>query len=178
MGTLITFLNSSLGLLLVGALLGALGLFTWQRQDWLFRQGYLREQVLLDRRLDVIEEINADVGRLLANATAASVTIKRRASKEQRNEAMQSYNDEQVEWFASYASHEALIDFYFGSDLSNHFHSGIVGAYEVIDKELVDYQRNPDDAHYKSVYDALQKLGTELGLWNKEALASFSGAKR
>ncbi len=41
-------LNSGLVLLLAGAIVGAVGLFTWQRRDWLFKQQYLRTQTMLD----------------------------------------------------------------------------------------------------------------------------------
>ena len=89
MANLLEFLNSGLGLLLVGALVGAIGLFTWQRMDWLFKQEYLREQVMLDRKINLIEKINADVGALVAHADSVIAVVVKQASNNQRNNVIE-----------------------------------------------------------------------------------------
>lgn len=168
--TLVDFLNSGLGLLLIGSLVGALGLFTWQRQDWLFKQRHLRAQVMLDSRLNTIEKVSADVGRLLATATAPVVTMYKAGPSAQLNEAIKEYNDQQVEWFTAYHSHESLIAFYFSPELSEAFSSKIVRAYEDVDIQLSRYLRNRGNDHYRRAYEALQKLRDGLRSWNSLAL--------
>ncbi len=109
------FLNSAFGLLLVGSLLGAVGLFTWQRQDWIAKQRYLRVQVMLDRQMNIIERINADVGRLLAAATVPAVDIRKNAPADQRTEGIKKYNDQQIVWFEAYSAYETQLILYFSS---------------------------------------------------------------
>ena len=72
---MLAFLNSGFGLLLVGAAVGALGLFTWQRQDWIFKRDYLRAEVMLDRRLNLIETINTELGAYIADANGVIAAI-------------------------------------------------------------------------------------------------------
>jgi hypothetical protein len=170
---LLAFLNSPLGLLLVGAIVGAIGLFTWQRRDWLAKQKYLRAQVMLDRRINIIEELNADVGRLIAAATAPIVDIKKGASTNQRNQAILNYNDQQAEWFEAYSSYETMLIFYFSASLSEAFNSKVFKAYENVDITLSEYQRNPDEEHYVQAYNALQNIRNELRAWNDMALMSM-----
>ncbi len=171
----LNFFNTPLGLLLVGSLLGAVGLFTWQWRDWLAKQKYLRAQVMLDRRINLIERINADVGRLLAAATAPAVDIRKNAPADQRKEGIKKYNDQQVEWFEAYSSYETMLIFYFSPSLSEAFISKIVGAYENVDIALSEYQRNPDNVHYAKAYDALQNLRSALRSWNSLALNKLHG---
>ena len=100
MASLLTFLNSSFGILLIGSLVGAIGLFTWQRRDWVFKEQYLRNQVMLDRQLDLVDSINKDVGKLVAFAASISAPIARGpVSDEQTTESVHSYNDFQSSWF-------------------------------------------------------------------------------
>ena len=175
MKEVVTFLSSALGLLLIGSLIGTVGLFTWQRQDWLFKQKFLGAQVMLDRRLNIIEKINADVGRLLATAMSVVVVIRKQGPADQRNDTIQKYNDQQVEWFAAYSSHEALLVFYFSRNLSEAFISKVVGAYENVDIQISKYRRNPDNDHYANAYYALQNLRSELRSWNSLALNNLHG---
>ena len=170
MSGLIVFLNSPLGLALVAALLGALGLFTWQRLDWLFKQEYLRDQVILDRQLNLVEKINKDVGRLYATAIAPVVSIAKRAGQEQTNEAVTQYNNQQVDWFSAYPAYEALLVFYFSPEVSKAFKSEVVGAYEKLDPQIYRYQRSPDREHYESANQSLKNLNNALQSWNSLAL--------
>ena len=172
---LLNFLNTGFGLLLIGSLVGTVGLFTWQRRDWLAKQQHLRAQVMLDRRIGIIERVNADVGRLLAAATIPVVDIRKNAPAGQKNEGMTKYNDQQVEWFEAYSSYETLLAFYFSPSLSEAFVSRIVGGYEKIDVAVSAYQRDPNDEHYATAYDALQSLRRELRSWNSLALSDLRG---
>jgi hypothetical protein len=68
MDALISFLNTSFGGVVAAAVFAALGLFTWQRLDWVFKERYQRNQIFLDRQLDLVENVNRDVGKLVALA--------------------------------------------------------------------------------------------------------------
>ncbi len=103
-----------------------------------------------------------------------AVVIKKKAAAGQRDEAIKTYNDEQVDWFTSYSAHESLLAFFFSPSLSESFIAKIVGAYEQVDIQLSDYQRNPDNKHYTDAYNALQNLRTELRSWNSMALDNLS----
>ena len=173
MNSLSTFLNSGVGLIIVGALIGAIGLFTWQRRDWLFKQKHGRAEVMLDRQLDLIERINADVGRLLATATGSVVVIKKQGPKEQVDDAINDYNNQQIDWFSAYSSYEALLVFYFSNELSELFTSKIVGAYEKADPQISNYSRNPNNENYAGAYHALENIRQELRSWNAEAFKSL-----
>ena len=171
--SLIAFLNSPLGLALVAALLGAIGLFTWQRLDWVFKQEYLRDQVILDRQLNLVEKINKDVGRLYATAIGPVVSIYKGAGREQTNEAVTQYNDQQVDWFSAYPAHEALLVFYFSPEVSGAFKSEVVGAYEKLDPQIYRYQLSPDQEHYRNAYQSLKNLNDALQSWNSLALQNL-----
>ena len=173
MTKLVTFLNSSLGLLLAGSCIGAIGLFTWQRQDWIAKRKYLRAQVLLDRRIDIIEKVNADVGRLLASATAPVMCIRKSAPKAQTNEAIKQYNDQQVEWFEACSSYETQFMIYFSPSLSETFTAKVFGAYKNVDITLSAYQKNDDKEYFTKAYDALENLKSELRSWNSLALSNL-----
>ncbi|MGK7914598.1 MAG: hypothetical protein AB4038_03505 [Prochloraceae cyanobacterium] len=109
MGKILKFLNSGLGLLLVGVVAGAIGLFTWQRVDWLFMQEYLRAQVMLDRKVDLVERINEGVGILVAHADGViAVIVKPKVPSSQRDEVIELYNYEQAKWLGMILSHHLL----------------------------------------------------------------------
>lgn len=170
---IITFLNSRLGLLLIGALLSAIGLFTWQRLDWLFKQKYLRDQVMIDRQLNLVEKINNDVGRLLATAIGPVVSIAKEASQEQINEAVNQYNEQQVNWFDAYSAHKALLIVYFSPEISEAFSSGIVGAYEKLDPQISNYVLSHKREHYANAYQGIEDLREALQSWNSRALQNL-----
>ena len=113
----------------------------------------------------------------MATATAVAVCIIKGAPESQRKDALQKYNDEQVQWFELYASHEALIAFYFSLDLSETFRSKIYGAYEYIDVELSKYRKNPNNEQYGKVYNGLEKLRMELRSWNELVLPTLYTSK-
>jgi hypothetical protein len=110
------FLNSSLGLLLMGSLIGAAGLFTWQRQDWLFKERYHRSEVMVDRRLNLLEQINRETGHFVAAADDVIAAYLKGFSKQQISDVVGAYNKEEAQWFASCASLQAMLRFYFPED--------------------------------------------------------------
>jgi hypothetical protein len=133
-GAISVFLNSSLGVLLVGSLIGAIGVYTWQRQDWLFKEKYYRSQVMVDRRLNLVEQINRDTGRFITAANDVIAVYSKQVTSEQTKEAVQAYNKEQAEWFGSYGSHQALLAFYFPeNDISASF-AAVVDSSEELDR--------------------------------------------
>ena len=118
MDTLLSFLNSSLGVMLSAAVIAAIGLYTWQRQDWVFKERYQRTQVMLDRQFDLVDKMNKDVGKLVALAADISAPIlKGPVSQEQTNEAIRSYNDYQSSWFGQCEAHKASLAFYYPADV-------------------------------------------------------------
>ncbi|MBA3947250.1 MAG: hypothetical protein H0X37_22160 [Herpetosiphonaceae bacterium] len=84
-------LNSSLSVLLLGSLIGALGLFTWQRQDWIFKETFNRNQVLVDRRVNLIEKLDNDVGGLTAAVDSVSAALTKRVAQAQINTQVEAY---------------------------------------------------------------------------------------
>lgn len=133
LGKMLAFLNSGLGLLLVGAVLGAIGLFTWQRQDWVFKQAYLRSEVMLDRRLDVIETINADIGALVADAETVIAANAKQAPRNQINQVVKLYNEEQARWFGAAPAHAALLSFYFVPVVAQQFTDALLKSTQALD---------------------------------------------
>jgi len=129
---LATFLNSSFGILLAGSLIGAAGLFTWQRQDWLFKERYYRNQVMVDRRLNLVEQVNHDLGRLVAAADDVIPAYSKGVANEQKNEVVRAYNKEEAQWFGSYGAQEALLGFYFPEkDVPGRFTEIVTGSGEL-----------------------------------------------
>ena len=170
MDKLVKFLNFGLGLVLVGALAGAIGLFTWQRMDWIFKQEYLRSQVVLDRQIDLIENINADVGSLIADADSVIAVIVKQAPGKQRNQVIERYNDEQASWFSVSVSHQALLGFYFPDSISVEFREGIVNATKKLDVEVYKYAKNNTIDQRKKSYEASRQVWHQLQAWNKLAM--------
>ncbi len=165
---LVPFLNSSLGVLLIGSLIGAAGLFTWQRQDWLFKEKYYRNQVMVDRRLNLLDQINRDTGRFAAVTDDFLAAYAKGAPRQQKGELVQAYNHEELQWAGSYGATQALLAFYFpGKDISDKFAEIVVTAQEI-------------DQHVNLVWDGsenpmqaaaiTEKMRTELAELNDLAL--------
>lgn len=169
---LMAFLNSAFGRLLVGSLIGIVGLFTWQRQDWLFKEEYYRSQVLLDRRLDLIERINTDVGYLVADADTVRAGYQKHVPGNQLSEVINEYNEQQAQWFATYSSHAALLGFYFPSDVSDKF-TEVVQATENLDRRLYLLGKSDQDNFQEALneyYQASNEVRALLQAWNDLAL--------
>jgi hypothetical protein len=164
------FLNSALGLLLVGAAVGAIGLFTWQRMDWHYKQDYLRAQVLLDRRVDLIERINTDVGRYLAHADDAVAVVAKDAPPSQINEVIRLYNTEQARWFGVRGAHEALLAFHFPGAVRRMFANDVVKATEMLDVSIYAYSTDRGAANQVHALDVAQQVRQRLAAWNDLAL--------
>lgn len=170
---LLIFLNSGLGLLLLGSLLGGIGLFTWQRQDWVFKQEYLREQIILDRKIDLIEEINADIGALVADADGVSVGVSKRVPGNQMNNLIEIYNEEQARWFGVSAAHQALIGFYFPQDVVDEFSNGVIEATKKLDVSIYTCTQERSQESFRNAYAASQNVRNTLQEWNNLALTNL-----
>ena len=173
MNKLVKFLNSGLGLLVVGSLVGTIGLFTWQRRDWVFKQEYLRAQIMLDRKIDLIERINSDVGYLLADANGIIAVVAKKAPGNQEKAVIELYNEEQARWFGVSVSHQALLKFYFPSDLSKTFEQDVVKATKRLDMKLflLTKKRNKKDIQAASA--ASNEVHRQLQQWNGIALENL-----
>ena len=133
MDGILPFLNSSFINLLVGSVIAAVGLFTWQRQDWEFKERYQRNQVWLDRQLDLVENVNRDVGKLVALAASISAPIlKGPVSEEETNDSVRSYNEYQSSWFGLCEAYTASLAFYFSTEIVESF-THVIEMTEVMD---------------------------------------------
>ncbi len=162
------FLNSSFGVLLVGSLIGAVGLFTWQRQDWVFKEKYYRSQVMVDRRLNLVEQINRDTGRLVAAADDVIAACSKPISKEQKNEVVRAYNKEEAQWFGNYGALQALLAFYFPEKEVAARFAAILAASQELDRRVNfvwEGNESPEQAAETS-----KKIKAELQALNQLAL--------
>ena len=169
---LMSFLNSKLGTLLIGAIIGILGLFTWQRWDWDSKQRFYREQVLVDRSVELIEQVNTDVGRFLASADTIVAVYEKQAPPEQESKVIETYNDQQLRWRGAHNAHAALLGFYFPINVSDKFNE-IVGATERFDARLYLLGESDRENLSRAVNDARQVSAEIRGLvqeWNDLAL--------
>ncbi len=167
MDSLFTFLNSGFGILLTGSVLGGVGLFTWQRRDWIFKERYLRTQVLLDRQFGLVDSINRDVGKLVALAASMSAPIlKGPVSKDQTDDSIRSYNEFQSTWFGLCEAYKASLAFYFSDEIVTSFAS-VVTATENLDVSL-QLVGNRDAA--EKAYDAGLAVYNSLRKWNAKVL--------
>ena len=161
--------------------MGAIGLFTWQRIDWLSKQEYLRAQVMLDRKIDLVERINADVGALVADAECVIAVIDKLSAGDQENEVItlhdgqrseviELYDEEQAKWFGVTASHHALLVFYYSHDVSEAFAEDVVASTRTLDVRVYKYASERTEENYCQAYRALQEVRHRLQGWNAEAL--------
>lgn len=173
MQKLFDFLNSGLGLVLAGAVVGAFGMFTWQRMAWLFKQKYLREQVMLDRKIALIERINADVGTLVADADSVIAVIVDKDSPNQHKQIIETYNKEKAKWFGLSASYQALLGFYFPDQVAAMFMEKIIGATQDLDVRVALFSRQGTDQSQNAVYNASNNVRSQLQVWNKLAMGNL-----
>ncbi len=171
---LTTFLNSSLGLLLMGSVIGTAGLFTWQRQDWLFKEKYLRSQVLVDRRLNVVEQINRETGRFVTAADDVIGAYAKSVSNKQKNEAVSTYNKEQAQWSGNYGSQQALLRFYFSDRQIDDDFSDIVSSSRELDARLDSVWAGSEPAQAAEIS---QKIRRELETMNQLMLQRLLSAE-
>lgn len=165
---MLAFLNSGLGLLLVGAVLGAIGLFTWQRQDWIFKQAYLRSEVMLDRRLNLIETINADVGALIADADTVIAAIAKQSLRNQINQVVELCNEEQARWFCAAPAHAALLGFYFLPVVPEQFTEELVKSTQALDVAI--YQVVSGSLQSAEAWQVSGSVRGHLQSWNTLAV--------
>lgn len=167
MDSLLSFLNSSFGVVLSASVLAAVGLFTWQRQDWIFKERHHRIQVILDRQLDLTERINRDVGKLVALAASISAPIlKGPVSEDQTDDSIRSYNEFQSSWFGLVEAYRSLLAFYFPIEIVDSF-ARVMEAAETLDISLTDV-RSPHGAD--KAYKAGLAVRGNLRAWNLEVV--------
>ena len=165
---MLAFLNSGFGLLLVGAAVGALGLFTWQRQDWIFKRDYLRAEVMLDRRLNLIETINTELGAYIADANGVIAAISKKVPPEQLNELVRIYNEEQAKWFGSAPARSALLAFYFSPAVRKQFNEGLLKETQSLDVAI--YQATDGSVSWQDAWRSQEAVQHHLESWNALAV--------
>ena len=160
---LVRFANSNAGMLLLAALIGALGLFTWQRQDWLFKQRHTRAELMLDHQLDLVERINTEVGTLLSAASSIAAPItKGGVSASQTNEAIRYHNSVQSRWFGMHGAFETSLEFYFPGNVAEAY-GRVVERTKALDISLHDV-RSMEGA--RASLRACEDVRQELRAWN------------
>jgi hypothetical protein len=175
MDTLIAFLNSSFGVMLGAVILGAIGVFTWQKWDWLSKERYHQTQVFLDRQLDLIDKINRDVGKFVALAASISAPIlKGPVPKKETKESIQTFNEYQSSWFGECEAFKASLAFYFESRIVEAFEP-VIDATGNLDYALKDvWTREGASQSYNAglaVYKSLRE-------WNAKALKEIKGESK
>ena len=96
-----TFLNSGIGMLLASTMVAGIALFTWQRLDWRSKQEYKRREVLLDRRIELVEAVVKDASAYLAHSANVLAVIEKAVGTAQQNTVVSAYNEQQAKWFAA-----------------------------------------------------------------------------
>jgi hypothetical protein len=175
MDTLLAFLNSSFGVMLSAAIIAAIGLYTWQRQDWVFKERYQRNQVMLDRQFDLVDKINNGAGKLVALAADISAPItKGPVSQEQTDEAIRSYNEFESSWFGQCEAYKASLAFYFSAQVVDSF-TQVIDATGTLDNALGSVSTK-DEAY--QAYAAGLAVYKELREWNAKALKEIKGDRQ
>ncbi len=154
-------------ILVVGSLIGAFGLFTWQYKDWRNKQRYDRETLILDRRVELIEKINADTGDYIGHAETVIAAIKKEAPSEQINSSINKLNEQQLQWRAVSTAHEVSLLFIFPGDK----YKDIIDKFKELKKSTdeVDgqvYKYHQGLITYREAIDATQSAREILTDWN------------
>ncbi|MDX1252697.1 MAG: hypothetical protein IDH49_10695 [Gammaproteobacteria bacterium] len=110
MNNLVQFLNSPLGLVIVGAMISGLLVqyiaARWQHKNWLFQQRFTAEQAQFGKELDqkykMLEEVNGAVGEILTHSQNVVVGYMKKVPAKQRNEEVLSYNEAVMKWEANF----------------------------------------------------------------------------
>jgi len=77
---------------------------------------------MVDRRINIVERVNNDVGHLLAHADDLINGYAKNVQVNQKTDLISAYNKQEAEWFGTYASYRALLGFYFArEDVSAEF---------------------------------------------------------
>ncbi len=174
MDSLLAFLNSGFGVLLSATLVGAVGLFTWQRRDWVFKERYLRTQVLLDRQLNLVDGINRDVGKLVALAASISAPIlKGPVPEDQTDDSIRSYNEFQASWFGLCEAYKASLAFYFSGEIVDSF-AHVVTATETLDISLTQVRTRDGAGH---AYETGLAVYERLREWNAKTLSQIKDGR-
>lgn len=172
-----SFVNSSLGVLLIGSVIGILGLYTWQRQDWLFKEQYYRDQVILDRQIELFEQVNAEIGSYLARADDLIAVISKRGSLEQRNDCINKYNEQQAQLFGTSKVYDPLLEFYFPVHILEQFNEVIQSAeqHDVQMYRLTKTANGEFSAEVAAARVSSVVVNLELREWNALVLQYLEG---
>lgn len=165
MDQLWTFLNSSIGMLLASTVVAGIALFTWQRLDWRSKQEYKRREVLLDRRIELVEVVVKDASAYLAHSANVLAVIEKAAGTAQLNAVISAYNEQQAKWFAAAETHAALAELYLPQALSTDLATLAQGI------------EHMDVAIYHATQDPLQsEAGRTLHATLRSALREWSAS--
>lgn len=165
------FLASTAGGIIVATLIGALGLFTWQRRDWVFKEQYHRNEVLTDRAVELIEKVNVETGTFLAQANDVIAAYQEQVSSAQLQEEIEGYNKRQALWFASNISDSALIGFYFPHEEMTQKFGAITQTTEELDRQI--YLLSAGQKTPMEVHEVAERLRSLLEQWNTLALSNL-----
>ncbi len=161
MSELAGFLTSALGVLLVGSLIGAVGLFTWRRWDWNYKEIHHRSQLLLDRKVELIENIDNDASRFSGKANEIIIAFMKQAPDEQINKTVEAYNEQQAEWFSKTVSYQVLLRFHFTQPISDKF-TKIIEATENLDRVTYSFALKPDQQTSAQANEAFEEVKAQL----------------
>ena len=172
MDTAWIFLNSNIGMLLASTLVAGVALFTWQRLDWRAKQEYKRREVILDRRIELVEAVVKDASAYLAHAANVLAAIEKAAGTPQLNAIIQSYNDQQSKWFAASETHAALAELYLPEKLCSEL-GIVVEATRHMDVAI--YHATQDPAQTQTGYTLQATLREGLQTWSRSAWDLLAG---
>ena len=166
-----TILNSPLVILLIGSLIGILGLFTWQRKDWVEKTKLAREEVIFDRQVNIIDKINADVGYYLADANTAIQAINKAGAVQQAIH-IGDYNQRQSEWFGISLSYEAILQFYFSEDKNTFGNESILNENKTISNEnesILNKNKSIISKKFEEIIKATKDVDIELQSYHADS---------
>jgi|SRR6516162_120778 hypothetical protein len=169
------FLSSASGGIIVAAAIGALGLFTWQRRDWVFKEQYHRNEVLTDRAVELVQKINVDTGMFIAQANDLIAAYQKRVPSTEISQEIETYNQQQAKWFGSYISDSALIGFYFPRQEMTTKFTEIAQTTEDLDRQI--YLLSAGQKTPLEVHEVAERVRSLLGQWNTLALSNLPAVR-
>jgi hypothetical protein len=119
------FVNSPLGLLLVGSLVSGLIVqfivSRWQRQNWIFQQQFTDRKARTDKRLEaqyaLLEAINRAVAKILTQSQNVAVGEIKAFAPEQMAEVIRTYNEAVDEWEMNARGFRIQLQVYFRTEV-------------------------------------------------------------
>jgi hypothetical protein len=169
---LLRFLGSASVGIILSALIAAIGLFTWQRRDWMFKENYHRNEIITDRAVNLVEKINIELGHFVSHADNVIAVYAKSASDTQKSQVIENYNSQQTEWFASCISDSALVGFYFRQKEMTQKFDAIVQETKDLDVQVY-LLRDNTQVHVEHAHETSEKIKRLLRAWDTLALASL-----